>query len=356
MPDREALLTLYLIPSIGPSTLFSLKEQFGVYSQALAESTSNWNVHRHIKAAANTFLTTFSLSQFLDTLERLQQNFITWDDPEYPDSLRNIASPPPVLFYQGNLPLLQSDCIAVVGTRHPSSYAERVVNSFVPALSYRYTIVSGFQKGVDQLAHHSAIESGGKTIAVLGTGIDIDYPSDSQKLRQTFLSKSGLFISEFPPHTPPEKGNFPRRNRIASGLATSVIVIEAAIQSGSLVTAKHAVEQGKDVYAVPGSVFAKYCEGTNYLLKQGAKVLTTPQDILGGTPGSLFIQDKIAQTSESLTGWTKQLYHYLAQTSSTLDDCIEKFQRPTTDILSALTEMELTGLIHKQDNGTYAVV
>lgn len=210
-------------------------------------------------------------------------SLLTIDSLDYPSVLRNIFTPPVLLTAKGDLSLLSDPlCLAVVGTRHPSLYTERVTNYIVGELSRRgFVIVSGFAKGVDGIAHTAALDAGGKTIAVLGCGLNVNYPREHQILRERMLSGGGLLLSEYMPGTQPFPANFPRRNRILSGLCHATAVMEAALRSGSLSTAQYAVDQGRYLYCVPpADIFDPRYQGVAALLRDGAYPLLSYEDIL----------------------------------------------------------------------------
>lgn len=206
---------------------------------------------------------------------------ITWQDDNYPSWLKNIPNPPPLLYYQGKPPPPALNNLTVVGSREPSSYSQQVINSLLPPLlKSGFNIISGLAIGVDTLAHQAALKNKGKTWAVLGSGLDIMYPRSNLPLAQQIIAAGGGLISEFPPSMPPRARNFPSRNRIISGLSLATIVIEAKMRSGSLSTARHALEQGRDVLSVPGSIFSSLSMGTNQLIISGATPITNPNDLL----------------------------------------------------------------------------
>jgi DNA processing protein len=206
-------------------------------------------------------------------------DIITIGDEIYPDSLRHIDEPPYGLFYKGNIQLLKDRIVAIIGSRNCSNYGVEVTKLLTKELiSYNITIISGGAKGIDTVAHKTTLETNGKTIVVLGCGIDIAYPAQNSILFKK-VEETGLIVSEFPPGTKPFSYNFPRRNRIISGLSEVVIVAEAAEKSGSLITANYAAEQGKEVMVVPGSIFLKGCKGCNMLIKDGASVISSLEDL-----------------------------------------------------------------------------
>lgn len=213
-------------------------------------------------------------------LERLKSRYTTIISDDYPDSLKQINSPPFVLYYYGNLQLVNQKCIGIVGMRKPSRYGIKMAQKFTNELSNEnYVIVSGMALGIDAIAHQSAIEAQGQTIAVLGSGIDYCYPKSNLKLYQT-LKKDFLIVSEYPGNLIPRKENFPRRNRIISGLSESILVIEANRKSGTMITVGHALEQGKDIFAIPSRI--DDAPGCNSLIQQGAKLILSVADIIDG--------------------------------------------------------------------------
>ncbi|WP_306461613.1 DNA-processing protein DprA [Alkalicoccobacillus porphyridii] len=206
---------------------------------------------------------------------------LTYFDLEYPRLLKQIYDPPWVLYMKGNSKLLQLErSLAVVGTRHPTKLGTKSISSLLPPLiNQKFIIISGLARGIDRLAHIEAIKHGGATIAVLGSGLNVPYPKENLQLFN-YMCHHQLVISEYPPATPPTKWQFPNRNRIISGLAQGLLVVEAAKKSGSLISADQALEQGREVFAVPGPIFSDMSQGTNHLIQQGAKLVREPEDIL----------------------------------------------------------------------------
>lgn len=214
----------------------------------------------------------------LEEIKKYNIKIINIFDDYYPEQLRYIYDSPVVLFALGNIELLKQDSIAIVGARQCSGYGKIIAKEIAKQIARKnINVISGLAKGIDSFAH---IGADGKTIAVLGSGLDVMYPKENTKLAKNILEKGGLIISEYNLGTKPDKLNFPRRNRIISGISNSVIVIEANERSGSLITAEFALEQGKDVYAVPGNITSKYSIGTNNLIKEGAIPYTCIKDIL----------------------------------------------------------------------------
>lgn len=216
--------------------------------------------------------------QLLQDIKSKHQ-YVTIEDPDYPVDLRYLTDPPLVLFYQGNLQLLQQKSLGIVGARQASDYSFYVLKKLIPDLvKRRYVIISGLAKGVDSWAHQLTLASGGQTIAVIGTGLDVCYPKSSQAL-QHVLSQQQLVLSEYVNGTPPQKFHFPQRNRLIAGLSQGILVTEAKQRSGSLITAQLALEYGKDVFAVPGSILNGRSTGCHQLIQDGALCVESTQDI-----------------------------------------------------------------------------
>lgn len=222
-----------------------------------------------------------NLDKYVEYMKKENIKMITCFDDNYPVKLHFIKNKPIVLFYKGDIVNLNNESIAIVGSRNCSEYGKKCASFFSKELSKRcVNIISGLAMGIDSVAHIEAINCKGKTIAVIGNGLDAVYPKCNKILEQKIVEHNGLIISEYVIGTKPEKINFPRRNRIISGISNAVIVIEGSNKSGSLITANYAISQGKEVWAVPGNIFSKSSEGTNQLIKDGANVLTNLNDIL----------------------------------------------------------------------------
>ncbi|MGP4845412.1 DNA-processing protein DprA [Marinobacter sp. 1Y8] len=210
---------------------------------------------------------------------RLGIDIVSWGDPDYPALLREIHGPPPVLYLQGQRELLSRPQLAIVGSRNATRAGLDHARQFARALAERnFVVTSGLALGVDGAAHQGALEGSGSTLAVLGTGVDVAYPASHQSLARAVIGQ-GALVSEFPPGTPPRAGHFPRRNRIISGMCQGTLVVEAGVKSGSLITARLALEQGREVFAIPGSIHNPLARGCHQLIRQGAKLVESVQDI-----------------------------------------------------------------------------
>ncbi len=299
----------------------------------------------------------------VQSAKKAECEIITWADDEYPPLLKQIADPPLLLYLRGDSKALSRHALAMVGTRRPSPYGLQVARRLAKDLAERQlVIISGLARGIDSAAHHGALDAQGVTVAVQGRGMDDIYPAENRKLADRIL-KTGAIISEFPLGTGPTPENFPIRNRIISGLSLGVMVVEASEYSGSLITARLATEQNREVFAVPGNVTSPQSFGPNYLIKQGAKLVDQWGDVIeefppevrgqllppapdaenqpiSAEPGALFDQ--------SLSGDQKQVFEVLRPDEAVfLDDIFERVRLPQARILQLLLELEMSGLIRQ---------
>lgn len=283
----------------------------------------------------------------LELMKRERVIAVTINDNDYPQRLKEIYNPPPILYYRGAVNFWHDLCLAVVGTRKFSAYGQQAVEEIVFQLAQAgLTIISGLALGIDALVHQACLNANGQTIAVLGSGVDKGcvYPSHNRYLVDKIIKSGGGIISEYPVGTNPTKYTFPMRNRIISGLASGVLVIEAPESSGALITAKYALDQNRDVFALPGSIYNLNCEGTNNLIKQGAKLITSADDILSELNiQSVFKElktDAVIDNEEEkmvLNSLTKEPLHI---------DKLKKMSNLNINVLSsALTFLEIKGLI-----------
>ena len=299
---------------------------------------------------------------------------LTPADEAYPDRLREIYDPPAVLWIRGNVELLARPGIAVVGTRSPSPYGAGMAELLSRDLANRrLVILSGMARGVDTAAHKGAIEAGGKTVAVWGTGIDVIYPKENKKLAESIVATGGTIVSEYPLGTFPAPQNFPIRNRVLSGMSVGVLVIEAAEYSGTRITARCAMDQNRDVYAVPGNVTNKNAWGPNTLIKQGAKLTATWEDIWEDLPSSirLELEDELAAEGkgESKPAGTASLFSETPlpeherkvldklrhDEAIQLDDLLERLEAElgSAEIFTALFELEIAGRVKQLPGKNY---
>ena len=288
---------------------------------------------------------------------------VAYSSDDYPPRLKQIPDPPLVLYVRGEVKVLSSYAVAIVGTRRPTAYGSQVAQRLGRDLAQRQlVIVSGLARGIDSAAHRGALEAKGKTVAVLGSGIDVIYPRENKRLAEQVV-ESGALISEFPPGTSPSPENFPIRNRTLSGLSLCVVVVEAAEYSGSLITARLAVEQNREVFAVPGNITSAQSFGPNHLIKQGAKLVDEWMDVLEEFPAEIRMQllppveasDETAaqpQTGslfeQSLTPDQKAVFEVLrADQPLFVDGILTAASLPQPRVMTALLELEMAGVIRQ---------
>jgi DNA processing protein len=293
-------------------------------------------------------------------LERLQTteiSIMTLGDADYPQSLRWISEPPPVLYIRGTFRPEDQLALAVVGSRKPSPYGQLMAQRLSAELAqYGFTVVSGLARGIDSLAHQGALQGGGRTIAVLGSGINVVYPPEHRRLYEA-ISTQGAVMSEFPFDTKPDRWNFPRRNRIISGLTLGTLVVEASDQSGSLHTARHALEQGREVFAVPGRIDVSSSRGTNNLIKRGAKLVEGIEDILEELPeavrlavrqrGTAPVPTDAAPMSMALTADEARVLALILPEETHIEAIIQTSQLPAQVVASILVRLELQGVVRQ---------
>ncbi len=350
--NKPYFLALNRISKMGPRTVAKLLVRWPSLDDMFRLSASQL-IRAGLPAKIADAIAAFDLGQVDADLrwEDADNHFLlTWCDPEYPSLLKEIHDPPVVLYAIGDLTCLQQPAIAMVGTRNPSSTGSETARRFAFELAAKgITIVSGLALGIDAQAHTGCMDAGGKTIAVMGTGIDCIYPRRHVKLAER-VCQQGLLLSEFPLKTPPIAGHFPRRNRIISGLSTSTLVVEAAMRSGSLITARLALEQNRDVMAVPGSIHNPQTRGCHYLLQQGAKLVTSSDDVLDEIDLNYKPVIK-AKLHERLADGNKNLVKYIDFEVTTVDQMIERSGLTLEMVFCELADLELDGFVNAVPGG-----
>lgn len=302
------------------------------------------------------FRTHFKPDNIIKLLLKKNIQVVTLDDPEYPQTLLHISDPPICLYVKGDQKVLSHPLmLAVVGTRKPTSYGISATERIVKELAlYGFTIISGLAIGIDSTAHWSAIQSQAPTIAVLGCGVDIIYPPSNRSLYKNIVEKGGAVISEFPPGSTVHPGLFVARNRIISGLAQGVLVIEGSDKSGALITARYAGEQGRDVFAIPSPITSPLSSAPNYLLKNGAKMVTSVDDIVEEYAPMIKRSEK-KDLIQDLKGLEKDIVEYILNEPFTIDDIVTKIQKPVESILHSVSILEIQGVIAKNPEGKFYV-
>ncbi len=292
-------------------------------------------------------LSHFSAETIREKLEKRGLSVITWDSDDYPELLREIPDPPPVLYLQGRKSLLSRECFAVVGSRDITAYGQEVTNRLVQDISPYFVVVSGLAAGVDTIAHDTAVRLGYPTIAVVATGLDRVYPTENKALAEKIIS-NGLIISEYPLGTPAIGYRFPQRNRIISGLSRGMLICEAKQQSGAMITARHAMEQNRDVFAVPGPIFSRQSDGCHALIQDGAKLVRGIEDILGEYSFLPFPKTKRVplasvtpiQITPSLSGVDAEVWDLLDNEPQQLEELLAKSPLSISQILPVLSHFE----------------
>ncbi len=296
-PAVKAWLALSLIRGLGDEGARHLLQEFGSPEAILAAPLRSLKtiVKAEVACAIGQGISEEVLAPALDWLADSQNHIITLGDPDYPQLLLNISDPPLLLYVKGRLDLLNARALAIVGSRHATPQGISNAENFASALSHAgMSIISGMAHGIDAAAHRGGLLGQGSSIAVVGTGLDKVYPAANRELAHQ-LASQGVLISEFPLGTPPLGSNFPRRNRLISGMSVGCLVVEASLQSGSLITARLAMEQGREVFAIPGSIHSPQSRGCHKLIKQGAKLVEAAQDIFDELSGLLAAETPVDQ-------------------------------------------------------------
>ena len=352
MQDSEPWLRLALVPGIGDGAQHRLLEAFGSPGAALAASRSQLAPHLSAKqlGALQTGPDSAQLEQTLAWLGEPGHHLITWLDADYPDPLRETADPPALLYGKGRRELLQQNCLAIVGSRNATAQGEANAEAFAQVLSEAgITIVSGLALGIDAAAHRGGLRGAGSTIAVVGTGLDRVYPARNKTLAHEIAEK-GLLLSEFPLGTISAPGHFPRRNRIISGLSHAVLVVEAALGSGSLITARLALEQGREVMAIPGSIHSPLSKGCHALIKQGAKLVESAQDI---AEELAWPAPAVKAAADGHPPGNDPVLRHLGFDPVSLDQLAEGSGLTVEALSAKLLALELEGLVAQLPGGRY---
>ena len=346
-------LALSLTPGVGSILIKRLLDRFktpeAVFRASLKELVRIEGLGERVAGEIQKGPSEKVVKRELSLLEKTGGRIVTLKDDDYPARLKDIYDPPALLYLRGELRRGDELAVAIVGSRKTSAYGREVTEKIGEDLArHGVTVVSGMARGIDSVAHKGALQGGGRTIAVLGCGIDVIYPSENRNLFYQIIER-GAILSEFPMGSPPEGGHFPRRNRIISGLSIGVVIVQASAESGSLITAGYALEQGREVFAVPGNVGAEGSRGTNQLIKEGAKLVESSEDILEEILPQWRREGEMAQKGDpavlSLTEAEKILYGLLAETPLHIDAIIRESRLDPGRVSSLLLNLELKGLI-----------
>ena len=359
MDDKKYWVGFNLIKGIGAVRMQGLIAYFGDLDSAwradpaaLAEAGLGAKVIERVVAARQTV----NLDQVWTKIESQGIKILTWQDEAYPSRLKEIDQPPPVLYLRGEY--LQDDlfAVAIVGTRRVTAYGRQITEELAGFLaSNGITVVSGLARGVDIIAHQSALKAGGRTIAVLGSGVDKIYPPEHMKTAEQMLER-GAIVSDYAPGTPPDASNFPPRNRIISGLSLAVVVIEAGETSGALITAEFAAEQGREIFAVPGSILAPQSKGTNKLIQNGAQPLLSVDDLMQALDFSRIGEHKAARKIIPTDETEARLMNVLGAEPLHVDEIRNQADLPIEKVSATLALMELKGMVRQVGGMNYVAV
>ncbi len=367
-------LKLWLSPMIGEASFYKisnfykndLEDVFSENKTFPLELKISDNLKNFLLKNRKTKILDKLLEKELEFLEKNKINLIDIDSSNYPFLLKNIYNPPPLLFVKGNVKSLSNKCIAIVGTRFPTYYGRDVTTMLAKELSMQnITIVSGLAKGIDAYSHIGVLENSGSTIGVIGSGFKYQYPLENKNLYDAILeNKKSAIVTEFPFEKFPDKKNFPIRNRIISGLASGVIIVEANEKSGSLITAMHALNQNRNVYSVPGEITNPKSRGTNKLIKDGAKLITCTEDILGDMfdlelnfSKSLGKENKPENKSISFENKLDEKIYNLILSKKLIqfDEIVENIENDIAEIMDSLFNLIINNFIDEKPGKYYSI-
>lgn len=338
------------MPGIGPARFRRLLDYFGDVETAWSAAFADLVIAGLESRVAEAVLETRRTAQPLREIEKIEAagaQALTWESADYPERLREVDDAPPVLYVLGNIEPQDSWAVAVVGTRRATGYGRAVAAQLSAELTEAgVTLVSGLARGIDTIAHQAAIDAGGRTIAVLGSGVDVMYPHENRGLARRIVDEGrGAVISDYPLGTQPDAVNFPARNRIISGLSLGVLVVEAGEKSGALITVGFALEQGREVFAIPGPIVSRMSDGPNRLIKNGAKLVTCADDILQELDIGM-VKEHVEAVKALPPDPTEHMLLALLQAESRhIDDLTNESGLPASTVSALLTMMELKGLV-----------
>src|SRR4051794_9403466 len=360
MIDETAYrVALSRVAGIGPVRTLALLDFFGSAEEAWLASAADLQMAGLDPRTADNLLLlrrSLDLDKEMARLENSGARVLTWESNEYPERLREAPGSPAVLYIMGELTESDHWAVGVVATRRFTTYGHQVTERLSAALAAAgVTVVSGLARGIDTIAHRAALDAGGRTVAVLGSGLDVISPAENRQIVTRIVSEGlGAVVSEYPLGTQPDAMNFPPRNRIISGMSLGVLVVEAAEKSGALITVTFALEQGRDVFSVPGPITSRMSDGTNKLLKLGAKCVTSARDILEELNMDMVTEHVEAARSLPSDPTERMLLNFLQDASQHIDELTNKSGLPASTISAVLTMMELKGMVRHIGGMQYA--
>jgi DNA processing protein len=359
LDSRAYWVGLNLVKGIGSVRFKALLDTFGSPEAAWNASPEAWRdagLSQKIVESFQRVRKGVSLEQIWERIQALGADVLTWEHEKYPPRLKEIDQPPPVLYIRGSLLPEDEWAVAIVGTRRVTPYGRQVAEEVSSTLAGSgVTVVSGLARGVDSIAHQAAINAGGRTLAVLGNGVDQVYPPENRRLAAQIM-EHGALISDYPLGTQPDGINFPPRNRIISGLSMAVIIVEAGDTSGALITATFAAEQGRDVFAVPGNINAPQSKGTNRLIRDGAQPLLNPQDVLEALNLTMLTEHRAARVALPTDPVEARLFQLLSGEPKHVDEIRSLANMPIETVSATLAMMELKGMVRQVGGMNYVAV
>ncbi len=358
--DLKYWVAFSRVPGLGSVRIGRLESHFGAMENA-------WNASRGGLRSAGLDSKTIEAvtagrveidpAAEMERMAEAGVDAVTWNDPRYPPRLKETGDPPPVLFIRGEILPGDEKAVAVVGTRRATTYGRDVAQSLTSELARQgVTIISGLARGIDAVAHRAALDAGGRTLAIFGCGLDTVYPPENKRLAAD-ISESGALVSEHPLGESPKAGHFPQRNRIISGMSLGILVVEAPIRSGALWTVRHALEQNRDVFCVPGSIFSPSSKATNALIQEGAKLVSGCEDILEELNLSVVShQMEMRQVLQPEDGAEATLLGHVGYEPLHIDDIRRNAQLSIAEVSGSLAMMELKGLVRQVGSMHYVRV
>lgn len=357
MSDLKYWLGFNYVSGVGPAKIQALLGYFGSLENAWRATDEQLKkIGFDVRAidSLNDVRRNFDLDRYVSQVETSGVQVLTWESSAYPDLLREIPAAPPLLFIRGQFEPIDRWAVAVVGTRRLTAYGRQVTRDLVAGLVHNgITIVSGLARGIDAVAHRTALEEGGRTIAVMACGIDKVYPPEHRELARDIVAGRGAIVTDYPFGAEPESNHFPARNRLISGLSLGVVVIEAGEKSGALITSRFALEQNREVFAVPGNIHSPVSLGTNRLIQQGGKLVIRVEDILEELNLRMVADQAAAKVILPDTAEEAALITQLSSQPLHIDDLSRLTGMPISMISSTLTLMELKGMVQQVGGMNY---
>ncbi len=357
MNDLRYWVAFNRTPGVGTAKIRALVDHFGNLQAAWQAGEAEWKaagLDRRAIDSLRAVRAKMDLDAEFARVSACGARLVTWSDPDYPPLLQSIPDPPPLLYMKGELtPADRQWAVSIVGTRRATAYGRQAAERLASDLaSSGVTVVSGLARGIDAAAHWAALRAGGRTIGVMACGIDLVYPAEHARLAAQ-IAERGALLTETPIGSPPEAGNFPARNRIISGLSLAAVVVEAGEHSGALITADRALEQGREVFAVPGSIFSRTSAGANRLIQEGATLVRSAEDVLEALNLRMVAQQAEAQAVLTSDPVEAAMLKAISHEPTHIDDIVRSMNLSVSQVSSVLAMMELKGLVRQVGGMNY---